>query len=423
MKKCTRKNVQNTQKDKKTMTEPNLKMKNENQNKIQVIYFELSFVLVTLMILIHSLSFLSGINENFFAYKISADIVLSAVCVTAEYIFIHKTHLKDSVKKYALFFLLFFALFANLILFSSNVHCLILSAAYMYINSIFKEKKNDLFSLFLCVLLVLISYFKYSMTSEINTANYGIIISSVLLFDIFSYFIIRVLNRYNNYVIYKAVSQIEEQKKDILSLNHEVIDIQETVILSVAEIIEAKSPQTGQHVKRVSEYVRLLCTELGYSKNETERIRIASMLHDIGKLSIPAEIIEKKGKFTPEEYEIMKTHVTEGEKILSKTPGYTMELARIIALQHHERWDGSGYLGMKGNQIDKISRIVAVADVFDALVSSRSYKKSWPPEKVYDYIVSESGTHFDPWVVDAFKKCYGKMVETLHKFPENLVTK
>lgn len=261
------------------------------------------------------------------------------------------------------------------------------------------------------------------MTSEINTANYGIVISSVLLFDIFSYFIIRVLNRYNNYVIYKAVSQIEEQKKDILSLNHEVIDIQETVILSVAEIIEAKSPQTGQHVKRVSEYVRLLCTELGYSKNETERIRIASMLHDIGKLSIPAEIIEKKGKFTPEEYEIMKTHVTEGEKILSKTPGYTMELARIIALQHHEKWDGSGYLGMKGNQIDKISRIVAVADVFDALVSSRSYKKSWPPEKVYDYIVSESGTHFDPWVVDAFKKCYGKMVETLHKFPENLVTK
>ena len=157
MKKCTRKNVQNTQKDKKTMTEPKLKMKNENQNKIQVIYFELSFVLVTLMILIHSLSFLSGINENFFAYKISADIVLSAVCVTAEYIFIHKTYFKDSIKKYALCFLLFFALSANLILFSSNVHCLILSAAYIYINSIFKEKKNDLFSLFLCVLLVLIS--------------------------------------------------------------------------------------------------------------------------------------------------------------------------------------------------------------------------------------------------------------------------
>ncbi|MDY3258548.1 MAG: HD-GYP domain-containing protein [Ruminococcus callidus] len=420
-----KKNVLNTHRDKNRniMTELSLKIKNENQSKVQIIYFELSFVFAALMILIHSVSFFAGISENLFAYKIAADTFLSAVCITAEYIFIHKTNLKNEIKKYVLCFLLWIILSANLIIFSLNVPCLIVSSAFIYLSSFFADKKFTIVSTALCLVSTAFTYLKHITISENDILYYSIIILAVFMLEIFSCFVVCILNRQNSLTMHKIISQIDEQKKDILSLNHEVIDIQETVILSVAEIIEAKSPQTGQHVKRVSEYVKLLCTELGYSKNETERIRIASMLHDIGKLSIPAEIIEKKGRFTPEEYEIMKTHVTEGEKILSKTPGYTMELARIIALQHHERWDGSGYLGMKGNQIDKISRIVAVADVFDALVSSRSYKKSWPPEKVYDYIVSESGTHFDPWVVDAFKKCYDKMVETLHKFPENLVTK
>jgi putative nucleotidyltransferase with HDIG domain len=218
----------------------------------------------------------------------------------------------------------------------------------------------------------------------------------------------------------KFMVEFNKRAENISELNNEIIDIQETVILSVAEIIEAKSPQTGQHVKRVSEYVRLLCNQLGYSSSEMEKIRIASMLHDIGKLSIPAEILEKKEKLTDSEYEIMKTHVTEGEKILSKTPGETMQLARIIALEHHEKWDGSGYLHMKNEEINKISRIVAVADVFDALVSSRSYKASWKPEKAYEYMISQSGKHFDPWVIEGFIKCYPDMVSTLKKFPENI---
>lgn len=201
-------------------------------------------------------------------------------------------------------------------------------------------------------------------------------------------------------------------------LNDEMRRTQEELILAFAEITESKSGQTGQHVKRVSEYSKVLGEALGLSKEETEILRTASMMHDIGKLTISADILEKPGKLTESEFKIIKTHVTAGERLLHKSPGRIMSAARLIALEHHEKWDGTGYLSKKQDDIDFYSRIVAVADVYDALVSKRSYKEAFSERRAYEIIVSEKGSHFDPNVVDAFVRSYDKILEVLKSHPD-----
>lgn len=196
-------------------------------------------------------------------------------------------------------------------------------------------------------------------------------------------------------------------------LSRDIISTQEQVILAFAEISESKSGQTGRHVKRVSEYSRVIAEGMGLSHDEVETVRIASMMHDIGKLLIPLEILEKPGKLTPEEFDVIKTHVTIGEGMLKNAPGEIMEYAKIIVLEHHERWDGTGYLGKKGNDISLIARIVAVADVFDALVSKRSYKLPWTVEEAFNQIIEDRGTHFAPGVVDAFIRNFAEIKQVL----------
>lgn len=204
----------------------------------------------------------------------------------------------------------------------------------------------------------------------------------------------------------------------LLITNQQVNDVSEQTIQSLAEIVEAKSEFTGLHVKRVSEYTRILAEAMGYSPEDVNTIRIASMMHDIGKINIPAEILEKPGKLTPEEFEIIKTHIKEGERLLRNAPGKIMESAKTIALEHHEKWDGTGYMGRKNWEIHLDSRIVALADVFDALVSERPYKKPFSNEKARDIIVEDRGSHFDPDVVDAFVDNFDRFVEIHAKYPD-----
>lgn len=204
----------------------------------------------------------------------------------------------------------------------------------------------------------------------------------------------------------------------LLITNQQVNDVSEQTIQSLAEIVEAKSEFTGLHVKRVSEYTRILAEAMGYSPENVNNIRIASMMHDIGKINIPAEILEKPGKLTPEEFEVIKTHVKEGERLLRNAPGKIMETAKTIALEHHEKWDGTGYMGRKGPEIHLDSRIVALADVFDALVSKRPYKKPFSDEKAREIIVGDRGTHFDPDVVDAFLDTFEQFQEIHACYPD-----
>lgn len=187
--------------------------------------------------------------------------------------------------------------------------------------------------------------------------------------------------------------------------------IQEEMILSFAEITENKSGQTGQHIKRVSEYSRIIAAQLGLSPDRIENIRIASTMHDVGKLLIPSEILEKPGKLTDEEYAIIKTHTTLGGQLLENVEGEEMQLSRTIALQHHERPDGKGYPNsLKSAEISLEGKIVAVADVYDALTSRRSYKSAWKEADAYREILKGRGTQFDPEVVDAFAAAHAQLL-------------
>ncbi|MEG0614151.1 MAG: HD domain-containing phosphohydrolase [Oscillospiraceae bacterium] len=203
-------------------------------------------------------------------------------------------------------------------------------------------------------------------------------------------------------------------------LNRDMFKSQQEVIMAFAEISESKSRQTGKHIKRVAEYMKVMGHNCGYNDKRCEELSIAAMMHDVGKLLISPEILEKPGKLTPEEMEIMKMHTTFGESLLKNSPGEVMQMARKIALQHHEKWDGTGYFGIKGEDIDFDSRIMAVADVFDALVSRRSYKDEWPPSEAYDEIIRQSGKHFDPYVVKIFKESYSEIIHILLNYPDDL---
>ena len=187
----------------------------------------------------------------------------------------------------------------------------------------------------------------------------------------------------------------------------ELIEQQDSISENFATILSNKSGESGNHVKRVSEYSALLARELGFSENEVHDIRIASMLHDVGKIMIDESILHKPGKFTDEEYAIMQQHVDFGGQLLKGVPGNIMQLGAIIAQNHHERWDGKGYTQhRKGDEIPVEAQITSVADVFDALVSRRCYKGAWTIEDAYNEIVSQSGQQFSPRAVEAFQKCF-----------------
>ena len=190
------------------------------------------------------------------------------------------------------------------------------------------------------------------------------------------------------------------------------------LIYAFSEISENKSKETGEHIRRVAEYMRVLGLASGFDPEYCDKLAAGAMMHDIGKLMIPEEILDKPSKLTREEYQIMKHHVLYGEALLNGCPGEIMRIAATLAKEHHERWDGSGYLGMKGEEIAYISRLIAVCDVFDALTTTRSYKVGWSVEDAYAEIVSNSGKQFDPKVVRLFINNFDKFREIHEQIPD-----
>ncbi len=193
---------------------------------------------------------------------------------------------------------------------------------------------------------------------------------------------------------------IDNALAELKNLNKEIIETQKEVIFTMGSIGETRSRETGLHVKRVAEYSRLLSLLSGLDDYEADMIAMASPMHDIGKVGIPDSILNKKGCLTEDEFAIMKTHVTIGHDMLKHSDRPLMRTAAIIALQHHEKWDGSGYPeGMMNADIHLYGRITALADVFDALGSDRCYKKAWHDEKILELLKDQSGRHFDPGLV------------------------
>jgi len=171
----------------------------------------------------------------------------------------------------------------------------------------------------------------------------------------------------------------------------------------LGEAIENRSKESGHHIHRVANMTAILAKAYGYSEEETERIRAAAPLHDVGKVATPDDVLHKPGKLSPAEWEIMKQHVDIGYNMLKRSHRKILQYAAIIAHEHHEKWDGSGYpQGLKGDEIHILGRITAMVDVFDALTSVRCYKAAWPIEKALDYIQDQSGKQFDPGVVNLF---------------------
>ena len=186
--------------------------------------------------------------------------------------------------------------------------------------------------------------------------------------------------------------------------------IQEEMIMSFAEITENKSEQTGKHVRRVAEYSRIMAEEMGLGEDRANVIRLASTMHDIGKLLIPAEILEKPARLTDEEFAIIKKHPGYGGELLENVEGDVMGVAKTVALEHHERPDGRGYPeGLMEDALSLEGQIVAVADVYDALTSKRSYKQAWDEQDAYNEIVKGRGTQFNESVVDAFVRSYAEI--------------
>lgn len=186
-------------------------------------------------------------------------------------------------------------------------------------------------------------------------------------------------------------------------LTKEIEDTQKEIIFTLGEFSEARSKETGNHVKRVAEYSKLLALKYGLPEEEAELIKLASPMHDVGKLGITDTILNKPGKLAPEEFEIIKAHGVLGYEILRNSNRKIMQTAALIALQHHEKYDGTGYPnGIKGEDIHIYGRITAIADVFDALGSHRVYKAAWPLDKILEYFAGEKRKHFDPKLVDIF---------------------
>lgn len=175
------------------------------------------------------------------------------------------------------------------------------------------------------------------------------------------------------------------------------------VVQCLGRAAEYRDNETGLHIVRMSQVSALLARSMGWTEDMCELMLHASPMHDIGKIGICDDILLKPGKLTPQEFEIMKTHASMGADMLLGDTSELLKLARAIAIAHHEKWDGSGYPnGLIGDAIPLVGRIVAVADVFDALTSSRPYKKAWPTDDVVAFIKENSGRHFDPEVVAHF---------------------
>lgn len=200
-----------------------------------------------------------------------------------------------------------------------------------------------------------------------------------------------------------------EEYAKLCQLNQERLST-EKLVQTLSEVIEAKSKEMNHHVRRVASYSKLLAQGYGLDHESIKTLEVASMIHDIGKLIIPDKILNKPGKLSVEEFESVKKHAMAGYEMMKESKHDLIQTAAVIALEHHEKWNGTGYpIGLEKDATHIFGRIVALADVFDALSTDRVYKKAWPLEQIVDLLKKERGEHFDPKLVDI-------MLENIHAF-------
>ena len=222
----------------------------------------------------------------------------------------------------------------------------------------------------------------------------------------------------------KDYEELKVRFDEITDLNNEIETTQKEVVFTMGTISEFRSHETGLHVRRVSLYTRILAKYYGLNEKEADILFHAAPMHDIGKIAIADEILNKPGKLTPEEFEVMKKHAELGHEMIKDSDRPLLVAASIIAHQHHEKWDGSGYpQGLSGENIHIYGRITALADVFDALGSDRVYKKAWSDKKVFTYLKEQSGKQFDPTLINIFFTNLDEILAVRDRLQDNLEEK
>lgn len=216
-----------------------------------------------------------------------------------------------------------------------------------------------------------------------------------------------------------SISVYATDISDIIKANQEVINTQKEVVYTMGEIGERRSKETGNHVRRVAEYSELLALAYGLDQEQAELLKMASPMHDIGKIAIPDAILNKPGRLDKNEFEIMKTHAQIGFEMLNHSDRPILKAAAIVAAEHHEKYNGQGYpKGLKGKEIHIFARITAIADVFDALGSDRVYKKAWDDQDIFDLFEKEKGQHFDPILIELFFENLEKLIQIRKKYSD-----
>ena len=209
--------------------------------------------------------------------------------------------------------------------------------------------------------------------------------------------------------LYKLQSNL---KKEVANRLKEIKNLNKEMMYLAASIAEMKSKETGLHLKRVSSLSYLIAKKLDFSENEAQELKMASILHDIGKVAIPDHVLNKPEKLSQVEWEMMQKHAVFGYDMLKESDFELMHLAATISLEHHERWDGTGYpKGIKKEEISLVGRIVAVSDVFDSLLDKRVYKEAWSPEAVKSYFQDMSGKQFDPKITQILLEDFDTFLE------------
>ena len=323
--------------------------------------------------------------------------------------------LKKRSKKIRYMVLTLLVMMSGLMYSILSYHVIIMLVLPVVVSCLYCERANVIYTTVLSVPVMIISHLiAYSL--KIVPDEPLVTLRGVLIYGILP----RVIELIAISLICIGITgKLQRLITALVKKNNELYEEQQIIVGSLSELVETQSHETGQHVKRVAAYTEILCRAMGLSEEETWKISVASMMHDVGKICVPREILHKPGKLTEEEFSEIKKHVDYGHKLLENSSGEVMRLAANIAWQHHERYDGKGYENeLSGENINIYARAVAVADVFDALVSKRCYKKSWTPTQAREEILNQSGRQFDPQITKLFDEHFDEFLKVMEDYPD-----
>lgn len=340
-------------------------------------------------------------------------LIVSIVILLIPTLFYNILHMRSKVIRYVILTLL--VLMSGLMYSILSYHVIIMLIFPVVVSCLYCDRSNVIYTTVLSVPVMIVSHLVAHMLKIVPDEPL-VTLRGVLLFGI----IPRVIELIAISIICIGITgKLQRLIAALVKKNNELYEEQQILVGSLSEMVETQSHETGQHVKRVAAYTEILCRAMGLSEEETWKISVASMMHDVGKICVPREILHKPGRLTEDEFSEIKKHVDFGYKLLENSPGEIMKIAASIAKQHHERFDGMGYQNrLKGEQINLYARCVAVADVFDALVSKRCYKKAWTPEQAREEILNQAGHQFDPEITKLFNEHFDEFLKVMENYPD-----